>query len=105
MGDIVEVMARRICGWAFRVIERPIDPYVDDKYDREVATERVEEAMTAARSAIAALDAEGFAIVPKEPTEAMIKHGAYQVSGITRNGADAIYRAMLAASQLKGDGA
>jgi hypothetical protein len=66
MSDIVEVMARRICGWAFRVIERPIDPYVDDKYDRGVATERVEEAMTAARSAIAALDAAGFAIVPKD---------------------------------------
>jgi hypothetical protein len=39
---------------------------------------------------------EELRLVPAEPTEAMARAGAYQVSGVTREGARCIYRAMLA---------
>lgn len=54
-----------------------------------------------ASAAIAALASAGYVIVKREPTEAMEKAGAYQVSGITRVGAGSIYRAMIAAQEQK----
>jgi hypothetical protein len=61
-----------------------------------------------ADSLLEALDAAGYVIVPKEPSEEMIsageRAGHYARSNpvICENDADACYRAMLAASQQKG---
>ena len=52
------------------------------------------------------LEAAGFAIVPKEPTEAMLDAAdAADAAGLSAEPYADIYRAMLAASQLKGEGA
>jgi hypothetical protein len=92
VSDIVEVMARAICD--------RVGPCSFDRTCAEVGASCREQRITEARAAIAALDAAGFAIVPKEPTEAMVIAGNGTLETVQ---ADDVYRAMLAAA--KGEGA
>ena len=55
-------------------------------------------AVTARKAALRAIDAAGFAIVPKEPTGAMIKNGNAKQVGTPRGCPSHIYHAMLAAA-------
>jgi len=99
MSDIVELIAQAIC-------DRATDKNHWGKLDDSARGFFRKEA----RAAIAALDAAGFAIVPKEPTEAMLQAGS-DAWGKTPHDFDeddwrasyvSEYRAMLAVSQLKG---
>ena len=55
-----------------------------------------------ARDILAAIEANGFAVVPVEPTEAMMDAGLdeYSVKWVCED----IYRAMIAAAPMQGDG-
>jgi hypothetical protein len=95
MSDIVEVMARAMCKRFFK--------YPDQHWEGRFMDEAI--------STVAALDAHGFAVVPKEPTEAMID-AAFEATGAGANEIEAeraqyrrAFQLMLAASQLKGEGA
>jgi hypothetical protein len=41
---------------------------------------------------------DGLVLVPREPVDAQVRAGAYQVSGLTHEGARCVYRAMLSAA-------
>jgi hypothetical protein len=111
MSEIEEVMARGMEGWAFGTLEREPDPYRDDRAAREIAIDRIQEAKLKSRDILAALDAAGYAVVRKEPTEKMLEAALAALSDVTIEepkaaawGALRAYRAMLAAFQLKGEG-
>ena len=64
--------------------------------------------MNEAQAALAAIKANGFAVVPVEPTEAMRLAGAGELFGSADdnwgNDASLVYRAMLTAAQEPGEG-
>lgn len=92
MADPVEVMARVMF-------------HVANGYDTDMSPpfnpkSKVGMAWTSAAAALSALDAAGFAVVPKEPTEAMLEAGANKYDG-DMNKQERAYRAMLSAAQVK----
>jgi hypothetical protein len=97
MSDVVEVMARWMCR-----ADGGFPDGASDLHDGKggyVFVMHWEDWRDEARAAIAALDAHGFVIVPKEPTEAMVIAGNGTLETVQ---ADDVYLAMLAAA--KGEG-
>ena len=90
--ELIEAMARAI---------------VASHEPRDMKT-RVTTARQDAQAALAAIEARGLAVVPVEPTEGMVDAGASErgFSGqyVGEVGALYAYRAMLAASPLRGEG-
>jgi hypothetical protein len=103
MIDIVEVMARWMCR-----ADGGFPDGASDLHDGKggyVFVKHWEDWRDEARAAIAALDAHGFAIVPKEPTEAMID-AAFDAIGEGANEVEAeraqyrrAFKLMLAAAK------
>lgn len=90
MKDVVEIMARAICR------EDCTDRENDCRFCNGYGYHTNE-----AEAALSALDAAGYAVVPKEPTEAMLTAGVPRLmsSGRGSNALCFAYRAMLQASQ------
>lgn len=105
MSEIIETMARGTHGYAFRLLERKPNAYMDERKMRERAAEICEQARLNAELAIAALNAAGYAIVKREPDEAMIDAAiaAAPVNNceITRIVMIRAYRAMISAQEGK----
>lgn len=102
MADPVEVMAEAM--WRGQADDLPAMKRARDK---EVWADQSDQTckpwQVAAAAALSALDAAGFAVVPKEPTEAMASAGALAspMRAGSRRAAYACFIAMLSAAQVK----
>lgn len=101
MSDVVEIMARAL----HKASKETITPY--DELTLHLGMIFTGPWEEKARIALSALDAAGFAVVPKEPTEAM--EFAACRDGLAMNGLaapiirfSAAYKAMLSASREEG---
>lgn len=89
---IIEVMARHLARRLFGTdLDRPDRPYI--KRSAEDTCQRI------AEEALAALSAEGMAVVPVEPTEAMLEAGRREIfADVKMADASEAWAAMLAAA-------
>lgn len=92
MKDVVEIMARGICRAQCDDDEDAAILFADKTLGPHYSK--------TAQAALSALDAAGYQVVPKEPTEEMIMAGVPRLmsSGRGSNALCHAYRAMLAAS-------
>lgn len=65
--------------------------------DREGLAIASDSLLRAVEALLTEIDRQGYVIVPKVPTEWMLRAGAYMVSGLRHEGARYVYTAMLAA--------
>ena len=104
---IIETMISAMASSQAKDDEGTFEPLLDQINLSENAMRTVLRA--AATDAIAALDAAGYAIVPREPTEAMLEAGStarcYREDGgrdgLTDDNTVATWRAMIAAQEQK----
>jgi hypothetical protein len=95
---IVEIVARALADCIGLSCDHP---QCDCDFECERFEKSVESRKYDATAALAALEQAGYAIVPREPTEAMLKAGGDWLARISDGSEREIYKAMLAASSPK----